>query len=255
MVVDGRIGFTGGMNIRQGCVLASQPRHATKDLHFRVEGPVVTQLGEAFAEDWAFATGEKLEGPLWFPELEPRGETLARGITDGPDADIDALHWVFLAAVGAARRSIRLMTPYFLPDQVLLKALHLAAKRGVEVDVIVPEVGNLPFVRWAMSGHYPQVLREGLRLWLTPPPFDHSKLFVVDGYWSSIGSANWDPRSLRLNFEFNLECYDESLAASLEDHVRNRLKDARQLTVRELETRSRLLRLRDGSARLFTPYL
>ncbi len=255
MVVDGRIGFTGGMNIRQGCVLASQPRNATKDLHFRVLGPVVTQLQEAFAEDWAFATGEKLEGPVWFPELEPRGDTLARGITDGPDADIDTLHWVFLAAVGAARRSIRVMTPYFLPDQVLLKALHLAAKRGVEVDVIVPEVSNLPVVRWAMWGHYPQVLREGLRLWLTPPPFDHSKLFVVDGYWSSIGSANWDPRSLRLNFEFNLECYDESLAASLEDHVYNRLKDARLLTVNELETRSRLLRLRDGSARLFTPYL
>lgn len=255
MVVDGRIGFTGGMNIREGCVLASQPRHATKDLHFRVEGPVVSQLQEAFAEDWAFATGEKLEGPLWFPELEPRGETLARGITDGPDADIDTLHWVFLAAVGAARRSIRVMTPYFLPDQVLLKALHLAAKRGVDVDVIVPEIGNLPVVRWAMWGHYSQVLREGLRLWLTPPPFDHSKLFVVDGYWSSIGSTNWDPRSLRLNFEFNLECYDESLAASLEDHVRDRLEDARLLTVEELDARGSFLKLRDGAARLFTPYL
>ncbi|MDH3727694.1 MAG: cardiolipin synthase [Myxococcales bacterium] len=255
MVVDGRIGFTGGMNIREGCVLASQPRYATKDLHFRVEGPVVSQLQEAFAEDWAFATGEKLEGPLWFPELEPRGETLARGITDGPDADIDTLHWVFLAAVGAARRSIRVMTPYFLPDQVLLKALHLAAKRGVDVDVIVPEIGNLPVVRWAMWGHYSQVLSEGLRLWLTPPPFDHSKLFVVDGYWSSIGSTNWDPRSLRLNFEFNLECYDESLAASLEDHVRDRLEDARLLTVEELDARGSFLKLRDGAARLFTPYL
>jgi cardiolipin synthase len=254
-VVDGEIGFTGGMNIRQGCVLASGALNATKDLHFRVEGPVVSQLQETFAEDWAFETDEKLEGSLWFPELEPRGETLARGIPDGPDANIDALNWVFLAAVGAARRSIRVMTPYFLPDQVLLKALHLAAKRGVEVDVIVPEMANLPVVRWAMWGHYRQVLREGLRLWLTPPPFDHSKLFVVDGYWSSIGSTNWDPRSLRLNFEFNIECYDESFGASLEDHVRQRLEDARLLTVDELEARSPLLKLRDGTARLFTPYL
>jgi len=103
--------------------------------------------------------------------------------------------------------------------------------------------------------HYRQVLREGLRLWLTPPPFDHSKLFVVDGYWSSIGSTNWDPRSLRLNFEFNIECYDESLGASLEDHVRQRLEDARLLTVEELEARNPLLQLRDGTARLFTPYL
>ena len=255
MVVDGEVGFTGGMNIRQGCVLASRPSHGTKDLHFQVGGPVVGQLQETFAEDWAFATDEKLEGPLWFPELEPRGETLARGIADGPDADIDALNWVFLAAVGAARRSIRVMTPYFLPDQVLLKALHLAAKRGVEVDVIVPEVGNLPVVRWAMWGHYRQVLREGLRLWLTPPPFDHSKLFVVDGGWSSIGSTNWDPRSLRLNFEFNIECYDEFFGASLEEHVQDRLQDARLLTVEELEARSPVLKLRDGTARLLQPYL
>jgi cardiolipin synthase len=147
------------------------------------------------------------------------------------------------------------MTPYFLPEQVLLKALHLASKRGVEVDVVVPEVANLPVVRWAMWGHYRQVLQHGLRLWLTPPPFDHSKLFVVDGYWSSIGSANWDPRSLRLNFEFNLECYDEILAESLEQHVRERIGDARLLTMDELGARSPLLSLRDGAARLLQPYL
>jgi cardiolipin synthase len=255
MVVDGCVGFTGGMNIRQGSVLASNPKYPTKDLHFRVAGPVVAQLQEAFARDWAFTTGEKLEGGLWFPELEAAGEVLARGITDGPDRDIDKLHWVFLAAVGAARRSIRIMTPYFLPDLVLMKALHLAAQRGVEVDIIVPEVGNLPVVRWAMWGNYRQVLREGIRLWLTPPPFDHSKLFVVDGYWSSVGSSNWDPRSLRLNFEFNLECYDERLGANLEDHARQRLLDARLLTVEELDGRSLFKKIRDGTARLMKPYL
>jgi cardiolipin synthase len=157
--------------------------------------------------------------------------------------------------VGAARRSIRIMTPYFLPDKVLMKALHLAAQRGVEVDIIVPEVGNLPVVRWAMWGFYRQVLRDGIRLWLTPPPFDHSKLFVVDGYWASVGSSNWDPRSLRLNFEFNLECYDETLGASLVDHVRQRLVDARLLTIEELDGRSILKQIRDGTARLMTPYL
>jgi cardiolipin synthase len=255
LVVDGRVGFTGGMNIRQGSVLASSPKHPTKDLHFRVVGPVVAQLQEVFARDWAFTTGEKLQGGLWFPELEPAGETLVRGITDGPDRDIDKLHWVFLAAIGAARRSIRIMTPYFLPDRVLMKALHLAARRGVEVDIIVPEVANLPAVRWAMWSHHRQVLHDGIRLWLSPPPFDHSKLFVVDGYWSSIGSSNWDPRSLRLNFEFNIECYDDELGASLENHVRNRLRDARLLTPEELDERSMFQKVRDGTARLMTPYL
>ncbi|MDH3653288.1 MAG: cardiolipin synthase [Myxococcales bacterium] len=255
VVVDGRVGFTGGMNIRQDSVLSSEPGYPTKDVHFRVHGPVVAQLQEAFARDWVFTTGERLAGRRWFPELAPAGETLARGINDGPDRDIDKLHWVFLAAVGAARRSIRIMTPYFLPDSILMKSLHLAAQRGVEVDIIVPEVGNLPVVRWAMWGNYRRVLYQGIRLWLTPPPFDHSKLFVVDGYWSSIGSANWDPRSLRLNFEFNLECYDEGLGQNLEDHVRNRLIDARLLTIQELDGRSLFRRLRDGTARLWTPYL
>jgi len=255
LVVDGRVGFTGGMNIRQGSVLASNPKHPIKDLHFRVVGPVVAQLQEAFARDWAFTTGEKLAGALWFPELEPEGETLARGISDGPDGDIDKLHWTFLAAIGTARRSIRIMTPYFLPDRVLTKALHLAAQRGVEVDIIVPEVANLPVVRWAMWGHHREVLHDGIRLWLSPPPFDHSKLFVIDGYWSSIGSSNWDPRSLRLNFEFNIECYDDALGSNLEDHVRHRLRDARLLTAEELNQRSLFQRIRDGTARLMTPYL
>ena len=128
LVVDGRIGFTGGMNIRQGSVLSSNPKHPTKDLHFRVTGPVVAQLQEAFAETGRSRPARSSRGSLWFPELESAGETLARGITDGPDRDIDKLHWVFLAAVGAARRSIRIMTPYFLPDIVLTKALHLAAQ-------------------------------------------------------------------------------------------------------------------------------
>jgi cardiolipin synthase len=216
---------------------------------------VVAQLQGAFARDWAFTTGEHLAGKRWFPKLAPIGETLARGITDGPDQDIEKLQWVFLAAVGAARRSIRIMTPYLLPDTVLAKALHLAAKRGVEVDIIVPEVGNLPVVRWAMWGNYRQVLGEGMRIWLSPPPFDHSKMFLVDGYWSSIGSANWDPRSLRLNFEFNLECYDEDFGASLEEHFRDRLRTVRLLTLEDLDARSTFKKLRDGTARLMTPYL
>jgi cardiolipin synthase len=216
---------------------------------------VVAQLQDTFARDWSFTTREKLSGPAWFPDLEPQGETLARGIVDGPDKDINNLERVFLSAITAARRSIRLMTPYFLPDGVLMHALDLAAQRGVEVDIIVPEVGNLPVVRWAMWGHYRQLVRGAVRVWLTPPPFDHSKLLVVDGYWVSIGSSNWDPRSLRLNFEFNLECYDEALGQSLDALARQRLVAGRLLTSGELDRRSLFQKLRDGTARLLRPYL
>jgi cardiolipin synthase len=255
LVVDGCLGFTGGINIRQGHVLASNPKSPTRDLHFRVEGPVVSQLQEAFAKDWAFTTGEKLSGPFWFPELQPSGDVMARGILDGPDRTINSLERVFLSAITVARRSVRIVTPYFLPEQALLQALSLAGQRGVDVDIVVPERGNLPVVRWAMWGHYRQTLRGQVRLWLSPAPFDHSKLVVVDSYWGCVGSANWDPRSLRLNFEFNLETYDETLGKLLDAEVSKRIARARLLTMDELDARSTLQRLRDGTARLMKPYL
>jgi cardiolipin synthase len=255
MVIDGRIGFTGGINIRESHMLKSNPKYPTRDLHFRVRGPVVSQLQETFAKDWAFTTGEKLSGPIWFPELAPSGNVLARGIIDGPDRTINSLELVFLGAINAARRSIRIVTPYFLPEQGLLQALHLAAQRGVDVDIVVPERGNLPVVRWAMWAHYRQALRGRVRLWLTPAPSDHAKLGVVEAYWACIGSANWDPRSLRLNFEFNLETYDETLGERLEAYARERIGRARLLTMEELDGRSLFEKLRDGTARLMRPYL
>lgn len=255
MVVDGRVGFTGGMNIRPDCVLGDAPRFPTRDTHFVVEGPVVAQLQAVFARDWRFTTGETLEGERWFPALEAVGEALARGITDGPDEDIDRMPWLFLSALSMARRSIRIVTPYFLPSDVLIHAMHLAARRGVEVDVVLPERVNLPVVGAAMRAQSMLVLQHGVRIWRTPAPFDHSKLFVVDRRWCSIGSSNWDPRSLRLNFELNLECYDDDLAAALDDHVAELKASARAESSTELEQRSLLTRLVDGTARLFKPFL
>src|SRR5207244_812987 len=146
---DGRIGFTGGMNIRKGHCLNRNPRRPVQDLHFRVEGPVITQLQEAFADDWLFTTGESLEGEAWFPRLERVGGVLARGVTDGPDDDFEKLRWTFMGALARARNSIGIVTPYFLPAPPLTSALNLAAMRGVVVDIVLPSQNNLPFVHWA----------------------------------------------------------------------------------------------------------
>ncbi|NVJ18114.1 phosphatidylserine/phosphatidylglycerophosphate/cardiolipin synthase family protein [Myxococcus sp. AM010] len=252
LVVDGRVGFTGGMNIRE----AFWPgEHAAVDLHFRVEGPLVGQLQETFAEDWAFTTRERLTGEAWFPPLTEAGTVLARGIADGPDEDLETLRTVLLGALATARTSVRIVTPYFLPDTVLITALSVAALRGVQVDILLPQKGNLPLVQWATWAQLWQVLRPGCRIFLTAPPFDHTKLLVVDGVWSLIGSANWDPRSLRLNFEFNVECYDAALATQLEGVVAARLRDARPLTLEQVDARALPIRLRDGLARLLSPYL
>lgn len=255
LVADGRVGFTGGMNLRDGHWLAHRPAHPVHCLHFRVEGPVVADLQRTFAIDWAFTTGEQLLGDTWFPALDPAGPVLARGVPDGPDADLDNIPEVILGALSVARRRVVIITPYFLPDETLLRALQVAAQRGVRVDVVLPARSNIRLMDWAVMPQLPGLLRKGCQVHFSPPPFDHTKLLVVDGQWSLIGSTNWDARSLRLNFEYNLECYDEGLAEQLERLAEKRIARSREVTLEELRQRPLPLRLRDGLARLGTPYL
>ena len=256
LIVDGTLAFTGGMNIRHGNVLASKPKSPVQDLHFRVEGPTVTQLQEAFANDWAFTADEILDGDLWFPECQESGDIIARVIPDGPDADFDNLRQTLLAALAEAQTSVKIVTPYFLPDIVLISAMNLASLRGVRVDIILPSVNNLPFVHWASRALWWQVMERDCHVWLTPPPFDHSKLMIVDNHWVLLGSANWDARSLRLNFELNLECYGRQFAQEMEDKIiAKKLAGAREVTIQQVDARSFPTKLQDACARLFSPYL
>ncbi len=255
LVVDGSVGFTGGMNIDRRYWQPEAPAEASRDIHFRLRGPVVAQLAEVFAEDWHFATGEALRGAPWFVPLEPAGEVMARCIDDGPDETTEPLRWSMVAGLNQAQRSVRIMTPYFVPDGGVITALDVAAMRGVQVDILLPSVSDLPHVHWAAWGQLWQVLERGCRVWRSPGPFDHSKLMVVDGAWTLLGSANWDARSLRLNFELNIECYSIELGARMDGLVQARLNGATEVTSAEVEERSLPVKLRDGVARLFAPFL
>jgi cardiolipin synthase len=255
LIVDGQLAFTGGMNIRHGNMMAEKPGHPVQDLHFRVTGPVVAELQEAFANDWAFTTDEILDGDLWFPELTEAGDIIARVVPDGPDGDFENIRWTLLAALAEAQFTVKIVTPYFLPDATIITALNLAALRGVQVDIILPVKNNLPYVHWASRALWWQVLERGCRIWLTPPPFDHSKLMIVDGHWVMLGSANWDARSLRLNFELNLECYSRAFAAEMEKLIEQKLQGSHAVTLAEADGRSMPEKLRDAAARLFSPYL
>ncbi len=256
LIIDGRLGFTGGMNIHRPYWRPEQPAQAFRELHFRVEGPVVRHMAETFAADWHFTANERLGADFWgATPLEPVGRALARGIEAGPDETLERLRWAFLGALSVARRRVCIWTPYFVPDQSLLAALSAAALRGVEVDILTPVENNHPLVQWAGRAHYWQVLEHGARIWERPGPFDHSKLMVVDGRWACIGSANWDARSLRLNFEFNLEVYDDGLAQRLEALFQNARREAWPVTAAQLRARPLPARLRDGAARLLSPML
>jgi len=255
LVTDGRTAFTGGMNIRAGHVLRDNPPHPVRDLHFQLEGPIVRQLQDSFAEDWQFTTGEELTGDAFFPAVEDAGELFARAITDGPDKDLEHLKWAFMGGLACAQRNVKIVTPYFIPDGALMAALDTAAMRGVQVDIVLPEHCNLSLPQWASRATVWQLLQRGCRIWLTPAPFDHTKLMVVDDAWTLLGSGNWDPRSFRLCFELMVECHGRTLAAAAGALVDERLRSARELTLEEVEGRSLLVKLRDGAARVLSPYL
>jgi cardiolipin synthase len=253
LVVDGRIGFTGGLNIGGENILSDQPRHPVRDTHFCVEGPVVAQLVEAFAETWLDAAGESLAGEAWFPPLDEVGDAVGRVVLSGPDTDVDKIEFMILEALACARQSIRVATPYFLPEDRLVTALALAAMRGVEVDVIVPSRGNHPVVDWAMRAQIGPLVAAGCRIWRSPPPFNHAKIMTVDGIWCLIGSANWDARSFRLNFELNIEVYHADVVQQLDEMMTTR--QGALIAAAELDRLPLAVKLMDNAARLMLPYL
>ena len=255
LVVDGKIGFTGGTNIRECHCLNLEPPNPTQCLHFRLQGPIVEQLQRVFVRDWSFTTNESLAGDEWFPQLQQQGDIWARGVEDGPDDNFEKLSDLITAALASAKRRCCIFTPYFLPSSSLVTALNVASLRGVSVEIYLPSTNNIPLVHWAATAQMWQILEKGCRVFYTDPPFDHTKLMVVDETWALIGSTNWDPRSLRLNFEFNVECYSASFAKVLNQIVAEKITNAKEVTLADVNARGIFVRLRDGLSRLLTPYL
>lgn len=254
LAVDGQRGFTGGMNIgARHEVSESNARSVAADLHFSVDGPVAAQLESEFLRTWAFCTGDASSPPAISPV--DCGPVAARALTDGPDEDLDQLTMLLAGVIAAAERRIDIMTPYFLPPRELVAALQAASLRGVRVRLVLPAENNLPFVHWANRNMLWELLFHGIEVVYQPPPFAHTKLLMVDEAYVQIGSTNWDCRSLRLNFELQLELFDAALRARLGGRFDQLFNAGRPVTLEEVDNRSLPVRLRDAACWLFTPYL
>ncbi|MDB5740607.1 MAG: cls [Alphaproteobacteria bacterium] len=255
LVVDGALAFTGGMNIGSGNTSKGGAKPTIQDIHFRVTGPVVRVVMEAFARDWTFITDEVLDQPCWWPQLEAAGAVCARGLRSGPDGDLYRLELLLGAALTLARTRIRIVTPYFLPDPRLQFAIAQAGLRGVAVEIVLPQISDQRIMDWAMRGQLRFFRHVRCQFITTPPPFDHSKLCTVDGEWSLIGSSNWDARSFRLNFEFDLECLGRDFTAEIDAVIDAKIAQGRELSPDALAQEPVWLRLRNAAARLMMPYL
>ncbi len=252
MLVDSRLAFTGGMNIRDCHLQQPLTPATTTDLHFGLAGPIVQQLAQCFADDWQFATGEEL---IRNQTSASCGESACRVITDGPNEDLDKLVMILTGALANAHHRVLILTPYFIPNPALMAALQAAALRGVEVHLLLPAQSDQRYVDWAARPYIEQLLRYQVKVWLQPAPFAHTKLFVVDGYYAQIGSANLDHRSLRLNFELVVEVFDRMLVEQLAAHAESARARSAPLELAAMQARGLPVRLRDSLCWLFSPYL
>lgn len=257
LIVDGRIGFTGGMNIREGFCSEFTNGHPAQDTHLSFEGPVVLQLMSTFAHDWEFTTQENLTYDFWCACVwrTPTPQVPARCIRSGPDRFLASTHSMLQGAFAVATQHIRIQSPYFLPDQVLMGALTTAAKRGVRVDIVIPKNNNLRLVNAAMMAQIDQIIESGCHVWQDTGPFNHSKLITIDGQWSYVGSSNLDPRSLRLNFELDVEIYCYHTAQKIERLIDQCLTHAEPLTLERLAAIPFKKRLLNRIVWLASPYL
>ena len=257
LIVDGQMAFSGGMNIREGYLEWPEQPVLIHDLHFYFKGSCVQEFQKVFIEDWWYETGEDLTWSFHITEKPAMSDSqsFVRLVPDGPDEREGKSRQLFLSAAVAAQKSIQIMTPYFVPDEGLIEMLKIASRSGTNVEIILPGENNLNFVQWASTSILEPLLEAGCKIYLSKPPFDHSKLMIVDSIWVYTGSANWDQRSLRLNFELNFEIIDEAIASKMESLFEAKKKNSKKIELQDLQNLPLWIRLRNSLVYLGQPYL
>lgn len=256
LVVDGRIGFSGGVGIADDWLGDADAKGHWRDTVVRVEGPVVTQMQFAFMDNWVKSRGELLTGLDYFPSNAPAGPHLTQVLKSSPAEGSSTVKLLYIISIVSAVKSIYISNAYFVPDKDTIRALEGAVRRGVDVRVIVPgEFIDVPIVRQASRWHYEQLLRRGIRIFEYLPTMMHAKTMVVDGVWSTVGSSNFDDRSFRLNDEVNVNIYDDGIAAQMETMFHEDLARCEEVTLRKWFRRGLLDRAKEKFAEVFRPQL
>ena len=254
LVVDGTVGFTGGVGIADEWTGHAQDPAHWRDTHYRIEGPAVSQLQATFLDNWIQAAGEVLHGDDYFPAVPATGPFPAQMVKSSINGGAESIELMYLLSIAAAARSIDLEMAYFIPDQLAIDQLVAAARRGVRIRILVPgEHTDSHFVRAASRAHWARLLNAGVEIYEYGPTMYHCKVMVVDGLWTSVGSTNFDTRSFRLNEEANLNVYDEHFAARQRSDFERDLANAHRVTLAEYEGRPWYVKAWDTVVAFFEP--
>lgn len=255
VVVDGHTAFAGGINIGDEYLGKNERLGPWRDTHLLVNGPAARYVQQTFLEDWCFVTGEVVDGIDYFRDVQPMGDAIVQVVPSGPDLEWGALHQTLFRAIAASTERVHITSPYFIPDDSMMDALTSAALAGVDVTLLMPARSDLPLVAAAGRSYYRELLAAGVKVYEFLGGFIHAKTFVVDRWAASVGSANMDIRSFRLNYEINLLVYDELFASELEALFARDLKRARPVSLEEYVNRPLEKRLLEGTARVLSPLL
>lgn len=254
-IVDGRVAFTGGINIGDE-YLGKNPRFGYwRDEHLRLEGPAVAELQRVFCEDWHFAFDETVEGRAYFPDLDLAGDAVVQIVDSGPDQEHNSIRTMYIAAMHGARERLWIATPYFVPDLSILDALRLAGYRGVDVRLLCPHRPDHRIPYYAACFYWQDLLDAGVKIYQYTKGMMHSKFIIVDGKWASVSGANLDNRSLHLNFEVSCLLHTPSVVEELEAAFKQDLRNSLRLDAKVFAKRSFLVRLAENACRLLSPIL
>ncbi|MGK4093651.1 cardiolipin synthase [Pediococcus pentosaceus] len=257
VVIDGSVGYIGGFNIGDQYLGRNKRFGNWRDTHLRLEGSVVLQLQSRFFMDWnASAKRQKVQFSLdYFPQSNVQNNIPMQIVSSGPENDVQKIKQGYIKMIMGAKHSIWIETPYFIPDDALMEALLIAIRSGIEVRIVIPQMPDHPFVYRATEYYVQQLLKAGARIYSYQNGFMHAKTIVVDNMIISVGSANWDIRSFKLNFEANAFMYDPKVAEQIIATIKNDLKDARELDEEYFKQQSSWKKFRQLASRLISPIL
>ncbi|MCM3024068.1 cardiolipin synthase [Heyndrickxia ginsengihumi] len=255
-IIDGQIGYIGGFNIGDEYLGLNKKFGYWRDTHLRIIGRAVYGMQTRFIMDWNQASVHDIHNAKhYFPVIPPKGETDIQIISSGPDSQSEQIKNSYIKMINSAKKYIYMQSPYFIPDDSLLNALKIAALSGVDVHLMIPNKPDHMFVYWATYSNVGQLLKNGVKVYIYENGFIHAKMLVVDGKIASVGTANIDVRSFRLNFEVNALLYDQNLAARLANIFREDMEQSSELTFEAYQQRSSMIRFKESISRLLSPIL